>query len=293
MMKKLFSQIIFLSGLTYTCFAQDLTIEGQILSMTDSLAIPYATLGIDKKSYGTVANEEGIFRYRLSKELLNDTLIFSCVGYYPQKLCVKELPGSFKKVYLKPKVTLMNEVVVKPKSDCKTVQLGKANHAGLGGFSYYSAKEKHFDDKLGREHGVKINLNPDKIYNIQDINVYVVGNQFRKVLFRICFYKVINGRIGYENILSRDVHWEIKNTNMGWNKLNLKDDHIILSDLEEIVVTLQWISSEPMDKTSKFFDVKASNSTSKNAVFRDKSNSEWRINNGNPSIFLTARSCSK
>ncbi len=292
-MTKLLSLIIFLSVFSYPCFAQELRIEGQILSATDSLAVPYATLGIDKKNYGTVANENGVYKYSLSKELLNDTLIFSCVGYYPQKLCVKELPGSFWKVYLKPKVILMNEVVVKPTSDCKTLQLGKANHAGLGGFSYYSAKEKHFDDKLGREHGAIINLNPDKIYNIQDINVYVVGNQFRKVLFRICFYKVTNGKVGYENILPRDVHWEIVNTNMGWNKLDLKDYHLILSDLEEIVVSLQWISSEPMDKTSKFFDVKASNSVSKNAVFRDKSTSEWRINNGNPSIFLSARCCSK
>lgn len=291
-MKKLFSQIIFLSVLTHTCFAQELTIEGQILSMTDSLAIPYATLGIDKKSYGTVANEEGIFRYSLSKELLNDTLIFSCVGYYPQKLCVKELPGSFKKIYLKPKVTLMNEVVVKPKSDCRTVELGKANHAGLGSVDFYWAKED-FDDKLGRELGAIINLNSNKIYNIQDLNIYVLGSQFKKVLFRVCFYKVINGKIVSENILLKDVHWEIKNTDKGWITLDLKGQHIILSELEDVVVSLQWIHSEAINKNSKYFPIKGSYSSAKNFAFRDKSNSEWRINNGNISIFLTARSCSK
>lgn len=291
-MKNLFRRIVFLSVLPYTCLAQELTIEGQILSITDSSSIPYATLGIDKKSYGTVANGEGIFRYSLSKELLNDTLIFSCVGYYPQQLCVKELPGSFRKVYLKPKVTLMNEVVVKPKSDCKTVELGKANHAGLGSCDFYWARED-FDDNRGRELGAIINLNPNKIYNIQNLNVYVLGGQFKKVLFRVCFYKVINGKVGSENILSKDIHWEMKNPDKGWITLDLKGENIILSDLEDVVISLQWINSEAIDKNSKYFPIKASYSAAKNFAFRDKSNSEWEINNGNISIFLTALSCSK
>jgi hypothetical protein len=171
-------------------------------------------------------------------------------------------------------------------------ELGKANHAGLGSYDFYWRSED-FDDKLGRELGAIINLNPNKIYNIQNLNVYVLGGQFKKVLFRVCFYKVINGKIVSENILSKDVHWEIKSTEKGWITLDLKSQNIILSDFEDVVVTLQWINSEPINKNSKYFPLKGSYSTAKNAVFREKSNSEWRINNGTPSIFLTARSCSK
>lgn len=279
-----------------TSFSQEIVIEGKIINSEDSIPIAFATIGIENKNFGTVANEEGYFKYRFNANAelgATDSFVVGCVGYYPQKIGLNDFNKGFYTVQLVPNVTLMNEVIVKPSSSCKNVELGKANHTGLGYFDYYSAKEKHFDDKLGREQGVIINLNSQKIYSIKQLNAYIATTQFKKVLFRVCFYKVSEGKIISENILTQDIHWEIQGNNIGWNTLDLSSYNIILHDVDEIAVTLQWIKSEPINEKSKFFSIKASNSVNKNHIFRDKSNSDWKTNNGNMSIFITAKSCNK
>ncbi|NJO92964.1 MAG: hypothetical protein HC831_31375 [Chloroflexia bacterium] len=163
----------------------------------------------------------------------------------------------------------MDEVIVKSQSSCKDITLGKANHMGLGYVDYYSAKEK-YNDKLGREIGAIINLSPKSVYSIKEINVYVTTTQFKKVFFRICFYKVKNDVISEENILNQDIIWEITENNIGWNKLDLTKYNIILHDLNNVAVTLQWINSEPKNEQSKFFSIKGVKSINKNLISREK-----------------------
>lgn len=274
--------------------AQEIIIEGKIVNAEDSLPIPFATIGVEKKNFGTVANEDGFYKYKFcpSHELgAADSFVVSCVGFYPKKFGINNLKRD-SVIYLKPNITSMNEVLVRPVTSYKDVVLGKANHVGLGGLSFYTIHDKHFDDKLGREGGAIIKLNAHRIYSINNLNVYIGGTQFKKVLFRICMYKVSNGQIVSENILNHDVRWEI--AKIGWNKLDLDDYKIVLHDMEEIAVTLQWIKSEPIDERSKFFDIKSSfPSADKSTIFRDKSRSEWSLISANLCLFLTDKSCLK
>ena len=119
----------------------------------------------------------------------------------------------------------------------------------------------------------------------------MAGSQFKSVLFRVCIYKVEDDKVVGENILHDDIRWEIKN--IGWNELDIKKYNLILFDTDEIAVTLQWIESQPQNEKSMFFSIKANTTPIKQAVARDKSNSEWSYANGNISVFLTARRCSK
>ena len=115
-MKKIL--ILCLSFISLSVTGQETLLAGKIVNAEDSLPIPFATIGIDKKAFGTVANEEGIFKFKIyeNQKLTSDSCIISCVGYYPQKRNVNHLLKEFTTVYLTPRVTTMNEVIVRPAS---------------------------------------------------------------------------------------------------------------------------------------------------------------------------------
>lgn len=272
---------------------QTVYIQGEILNEDDKTVIPYATIGVNRKDFGTVANEKGVFNYTFDLQdqtSKKDTFTISSIGYYSKKYSISELNNRITTIYLKPKITEMEEVVVRTNTEYKSVKLGKSNRVGLGGYDYSTAKEKSNVDKLGREIGAVINIDPEKIYKVEALNFYVLGSEFSKVLFRVCLYKMENGKIVGPSILTDDILIEA-NDKPGWKKIDLNNYKILLHHMKDIAVTLQWVKGVPLNKNSKYFCIKGASSPLKGSIYRNKSLSDWHYNNGHVCIYLDAKAC--
>jgi hypothetical protein len=58
-----------------TLQSQEIFIQGRIVNADDSTGVSYATIGIEQKTFGNVANSEGYFNYRFDPK---GQLVASC-----------------------------------------------------------------------------------------------------------------------------------------------------------------------------------------------------------------------
>lgn len=96
-------------------YCQDIELKGKVISATNQ-AIPYVNINIPAKGISTISNEEGIFVLKFGGDILNDSVTFSCVGYTPQTLMLKDaaLKESSLVITLPESVVTLKEVVIKP-----------------------------------------------------------------------------------------------------------------------------------------------------------------------------------
>src|SRR5687768_1552225 len=86
---------------------------GVILDKDTKEPLPYASLAIQNSSFGSIANEHGEFNFAVSKEMIDDTLVFSFVGYARQYKQLSGLTSNIAiEVLLVQQPTLLNEVSV-------------------------------------------------------------------------------------------------------------------------------------------------------------------------------------
>ncbi|WP_290797233.1 TonB-dependent receptor [Flavihumibacter sp. UBA7668] len=107
-MKQLF--LIISLFLTIAVHAQDIVLQGTILTSENNQPIGTASIRIKDKLIGTTSNSKGQFRLVLSKTKLPVTLIISSVGFEEKELLVQEA-GSNLAILLDKKSVLLNEVV--------------------------------------------------------------------------------------------------------------------------------------------------------------------------------------
>lgn len=98
--------------------------------------IAYASLGIQHKPIGTVADAAGhVASAALRAVAPTDTLVISCVGYQSRKLLVSEL-GREEALRLQPVATALTEVVVHSRPP-KQVVLGHHNASVFTSFGFW------------------------------------------------------------------------------------------------------------------------------------------------------------
>src|SRR5262245_60451962 len=112
------------------CMAQ--TFSGLIFDSKTKEPIQYVNIGIVKKAIGTVSDEKGAFNITLEDQYNADTLRISMIGYETQNFVVadfkKQFPPQDATILLKPTVSELKEVVVKP-GKIKYTQLGNDYHS--------------------------------------------------------------------------------------------------------------------------------------------------------------------
>tara|TARA_A100001015_G_scaffold321427_1_gene452113 strand:- start:1950 stop:4004 length:2055 start_codon:yes stop_codon:yes gene_type:complete len=117
-----------------TAFSQE-TVQSKIVDKEGN-AIPFATIGIIEKNFGTVTFEDGSFSLEVNSAYKGDTLILSAVGYKRKKvaytLFVTERPNL---VYLEGNIQLLNEVTITPEelnfSEAALKKKSSPNHLGI------------------------------------------------------------------------------------------------------------------------------------------------------------------
>lgn len=89
------------------------TLEGTLIDQLSREPIPYATVGAEGSSIGSVTNQNGSFRLHLPDSLRNGRIRFSHLGYVPQTTDASLLAGRNGTFALEPKVIPLQEVIVR------------------------------------------------------------------------------------------------------------------------------------------------------------------------------------
>ncbi len=93
--------------------AQRITVSGKITDRETGEVLPFATVGIQGKSIGTISNMQGEFDFHVPAEYRNEILIISMLGYANFEAPVWAVTDKPLAVELDRSTTMLNEVVVR------------------------------------------------------------------------------------------------------------------------------------------------------------------------------------
>ena len=280
--------LIFFLILFSTGFLQGLEILGNISDEKNNEPLPYVNIGIPNKNFGTVSDENGNFKLKLNSEIEeNDTIVFSYIGYNSIKKLVSELKIQTNTLMMIPDDNNLGEVVFKTKK-LKEKRLGRTNKGlGLMHWNFYSSKEKDVDDRLSKEVGMNFKLRRN--CRLEKFNFAITSNEFKSLKFRINIYDIKNDKPD-SLIITENIIFELKDQILGWNSIDLNPYNIYLKqDLEEFVVTIQWVESKKENKKSKFFGIPASTSPFHKIYYREKAMDDFESQTGSLSMYLDAK----
>ena len=92
---RVFLVIVFLfTSATLFCQTNKITINLIVIDDETSLPVPYVHLFIKGEKPGTITNEEGKVLFKIDPIYINDTLIFSSIGYKTRNEPIKKLTGN-------------------------------------------------------------------------------------------------------------------------------------------------------------------------------------------------------
>ncbi len=103
-------------NLSATKAQKQLVIEGEIRDASTKDPLPYASVGVLNQHLGTVSNSEGFFRLYLPDSLLRDSIQINYLGYHSYKASVYQLQGQKTTFGLKPALTPIEAVTIRPLS---------------------------------------------------------------------------------------------------------------------------------------------------------------------------------
>jgi hypothetical protein len=104
---------LFFSYISFTLFAQTLTISGKVADKSTGEPLPFASIGIKGKPINSITNMQGEFDFHLPAEYRNEILVISMLGYPNYEAPVWSLLENTSQVILMEKVsTVLEEVVV-------------------------------------------------------------------------------------------------------------------------------------------------------------------------------------
>ena len=91
-------------------------VEGVVQDLNGK-PIPYATIGIPDKNVGTYSFESGFFSLKIPADYLQDSLMFSCIGFETVSRKMNELSITQPNIItLQESVSYLDEVTVTPAS---------------------------------------------------------------------------------------------------------------------------------------------------------------------------------
>lgn len=260
--------------LSFGIHAQENTISGEITNSQNGVNLEYVNIGIADRNVGTVSNAKGNFILKLNEKVsLNDTIVFSHIGFESKKILVNQLKSNNNIISLLPCENILKEVVVSFKKP-KPKQFGRSSKGlGLMHFNFFTALDKTVDDYLSRERGMEFRIKKD--CKVTDFNFNITSNEFKLVKFRLNFYKVENG-LPSKILIEKDIIFEVKDNKLGLFTVDLKPYDIYLDkEMGDIAVTIQWIESVKSDEKSKYFSISTAMSATENSFYREKNMANW------------------
>lgn len=268
----LFALLLF--GIQSQAFSQK-TISGVVLDSTSEKTLSLVNISIKHKDVGTVTNEKGRFNIVVPADFLNDTLVFSRVGYEKIEYPINTFSQNKITVKLKEAITRLEPIQIN--SEKLVERKFGIKRRGLGfhftdGILY---KENSF------EIGQLIKLK-DARAQITSVHIYLFNSERDSATFGINFYKIENGipseRLFNKNIIQKH---PIK---QGWLKLDITKNNIILKG--NFVVTLELIPNK--DEVDKKFLYEIKLGGSSRSYYRISNSENWKTPPHHYCMYVTA-----
>ncbi len=194
---KTVAAIIFLCLLAIKGFPQ--TFSGKVICKHSQKPIKYVNIGIVGKSIGTVSNHKGDYSLFIDTGFDNDSILFSCIGYYPFGVSVSD----FKKfdshiIELQERVYDLAEVVVRPEIYEKITLGYTPRIIGVqAGFK---------DNLLGYECGIMMSVKKSAF--LKTVNINFSRTSYDTIFYRLNIYKAL-GDNNFENIVQSPIYIEL------------------------------------------------------------------------------------
>jgi hypothetical protein len=272
------------------CGLRAQSLQGIVLQDHSTTPVPFASVGVRNKPLETVTDEHGRFQFSDSPTLsAQDTVVVSCVGYWPERLPVQQLRQHPATVRLRPRTQSLREVTVQHRQ-LRPEVLGHSGKSGLarwgiGGMAQDTARQH---DMLGREFGTF--LKPARSCYVDSFNVYITSNPFTSLRFRLMLYTVRDGKPA-EPLLTDDIQFVVRDQRTGWVSVDLRSYNLRLEKKQPVAVAMQWLDSEGTFPSNWFFGIPAVFPAPLHQVFgRDKSQALWKIFPMQPSLYLAVQS---
>ena len=171
-------------------------ISGTVVEMDSDIHVEYVNIGIVGKNVGTVSDQYGRYTLQVSPEHYNDTLKFSCIGYYPYSVKVSDFVGMDNgTVSLEKRIYNLSELVVRPKN-YKNKTLGVTTRGKMVAVCFP-------DSVRGGEIGVLM-TNKNRAF-IKEVNVNIFICSYDTIFYRMNIHKEIDNK-QFENILSNPIY---------------------------------------------------------------------------------------
>jgi hypothetical protein len=240
MLKYLLLIATILSGVD--SFSQHI-MKGRIISKMDLKPLSYANIGIIDSPVGTLSNEDGSFSIRIPDKNLQDTLVFSSLGYSRQLIPVSWLINkSENTIALEENATVLEQVVVLAKKEKgNTYVLG--NRYTRGGFLYAdsisagAAMALLIDNKYPSYHS-KLSFP----FGLEEVKLYVDKNSRGTFKIRIRFLQrdSLSGQPG-RDLLAEDIIIT-SSARRGWIDADLRPYHFVAT--EPFYLMAEWIMED-------------------------------------------------
>lgn len=211
----------FLSAQQYT---------GSIICKNTGKPVEYANIGVINKETGTVSDDHGKYSIDLTKTGDSDTLMVSCIGYYPYKTTVagfKSTNGNI--IILEQKTFALNEVVIRPGNHKKRILGYRVNGTAIAaGFN---------DNSLGYECGVIMKTRKPVLLETLCLDIQTC--KYDTLFYRVNVYKQTE-KGSFENVLNKPIYINLtrkqirKRTEIDIKPYNITMDADFLVTIEHI-----------------------------------------------------------
>lgn len=240
-----------------TAHAQVITVQNRVVSAQGAAGIAYVNIGVKGKNIGTVSDERGHFKLELPLNALEDTLLFSCIGYEPVKVPVEVMHQLGVPVLMSRQVSSLPEVSVKAT---------RVKEQFFGHFTESPVLQAGFNQNiLGKECGVLMRSKKPALLDQVQINFGKCT--YDSVHFRLNVYrKLADG--SFENLLQEPII-------LVYNKVELKETLAIdvkpyaIAVQGDFMVSIEYIRD--MGPGTLYFKSKMN----KKSYIRSTSQAEW------------------
>lgn len=95
-------------------------LHGKVIDKENSQSLAYAAVGIENHNIGSITNSQGVFILKIPKELINENLCISYIGYLNTCIPVEQLYSKKKTIELQRNYISVQEVIIRS-TDAKTI----------------------------------------------------------------------------------------------------------------------------------------------------------------------------
>ncbi len=228
-MRYLFTFICFL--IVALCFGQIERVEGRVVTENGD-GIPFSTIGIPKKNFGTVAFEDGTFSIKVSDTYKNDTLIVSALGFERKKIAYADLlTNKITVIPLKENVQELDEIVVTPTKV-------KYKWMGGAGLKFLYSDPLYLRPRNGSTLAALFDRVEEPLW-LKEITVKAGGEHMESFLLRCRVFSVRDDSYPGEELLDVDLIKDVKEN--GEVKFVLENEMYID---QPFFVGFEWVMSK-------------------------------------------------